>query len=181
MQSGHIPWLNSASEWSLIYSSIWRQYPLSSRIFLHEAQIGKKPLRVFTSFFNNSNLVMSLLLPRMPRLFPFSSWTCRQTWLIHRTFPDLVMIRNPTGSTSPFIVTPWWCVSHFVKSSGWIIFFNKSLFDKNLLGSIQWLTHRRGKQRGRFRQYLANIPNRRRNLQLSGIFVRFWPAPLAIQ
>lgn len=33
-----------------MYASTWFQYPLSSRIFLHEAQMGRKPLKVFTFF-----------------------------------------------------------------------------------------------------------------------------------
>jgi hypothetical protein len=31
-----------------MYASTWFQYPLSSRIFLHEAQMGRKPLSVYT-------------------------------------------------------------------------------------------------------------------------------------
>jgi len=46
-QSGHRPWLTTASEWSMRYCSKKLQYPLSSRIFLHDEQIGIKPRRVF--------------------------------------------------------------------------------------------------------------------------------------
>src|SRR5512135_3196243 len=47
-QSGHHPWLNRASVCSVIYFSIWFQYPLSSLIFLHEAHIGSIPLNCLT-------------------------------------------------------------------------------------------------------------------------------------
>ena len=49
IQSGHIPWLMSDSEWSRRYSSTWFQFPSSSLIFLQLAQMGSKWLKTFTS------------------------------------------------------------------------------------------------------------------------------------